>query len=308
MCGSIKSKCNHFQPFPFTHHTAHPTRQQQHKLESSPLTLLARSLFNSKTPIIDNLPTLLRVEVYPEMAEAFKQQGNALFAKGDYAGAVEQYTNAIAKCSEADTVMASKLFSNRALCNLKLGNNPYAEADATAALCEDSSNIKALRHRGMARCNIDGQQELAIADLEQFVESGGKIDKSLVKTLKKLKGGVDALSQLTGESKTTVAAATKATKTVAYTVEKVGEGEIFDVWKVQFQVPRQGLDRLSGGRASVQVRGGSFELVANPASGCVETTIETPDPKPAADAIAERIYLRINSSDTFSGMDACVVM
>ena len=42
--------------------------------------------------------------------------------------------------------------------------------------------------------------------------------------------------------------------------------------------------------------------------GCVETTIETPDPKPAADEIAERIYMRINTNDEFSGMEACVVM
>ena len=91
-------------------------------------------------------------------------------------------------------------------------------------------------------------------------------------------------------------------------MEKIGEGEMFDVWRVQFQVPREGLARLTGGRATVQARGGSFELVANHDAGCVETTVETPDPKPAADAIAERIYLRINSNDQFSGMEACAVM
>ena len=241
------------------------------------------------------------------MALQHKAKGNDYFSQGDYENAAEQYTTAISKCSADDKTTASKIFSNRALCHLKLNNHQYAEADATAALREDATNIKALRHRGMARMNIDGQQELAFADLESFVERGGKLDKKTVNTLQKSKGGVDALSRLSS-SKSSSREEQKEQKKVKYTVEKIGEGDIFDLWRVQFIVPQEGLNRLSGGRASVQVRGGSFELVANPESGCVETTIETPDPTPAADAIAERIHLRINSNDSFSGMDACTVM
>jgi hypothetical protein len=238
------------------------------------------------------------------MAEQYKAKGNDYFSQGDYERAAEQYTTALSNCRADDKATASKIFSNRALCHLKLNNHQYAEADATAALREDPTNIKALRHRGMARMNIDGQQELAIADLESFVERGGTLDKKTVHALQKLKGGVDALSRLSASTKEEQ----KEQKKVQYTVEKIGEGDIFDLWRVQFVVPREGLNRLSGGRASVQVRGGSFELVANPESGCVETTIETPDPTLAADAIAERIHLRINSNDSFSGMDACFVM
>lgn len=238
------------------------------------------------------------------MAEQYKAKGNDYFSQGDYERAAEQYTTALSNCRADDKTTASKIFSNRALCHLKLNNHQYAEADATAALREDPTNIKALRHRGMARMNIDGQQELAIADLESFVERGGTLDKKTVHALQKLKGGVDALSRLSASTKEEQ----KEQKKVQYTVEKIGEGDIFDLWRVQFVVPREGLNRLSGGRASVQVRGGSFELVANPESGCVETTIETPDPTLAADAIAERIHLRINSNDSFSGMDACFVM
>ena len=246
------------------------------------------------------------------MAEQYKAKGNDYFSQGDYERAAEQYTTAISNCRADDKTTASKIFSNRALCHLKLNNHQYAEADATAALREDPTNIKALRHRGMARMNIDGQQELAIADLESFVERGGTLDKKTVHALQKLKGGVDALSRLSASTQSSTRSSTKEEqkeqKKVKYTVEKIGEGDIFDLWRVQFVVPREGLNRLSGGRASVQVRGGSFELVANPESGCVETTIETPDPTPAADAIAERIHLRINSNDSFSGMDACTVM
>ena len=247
-------------------------------------------------------------------AESAKKAGNDMFSSGDYEGACMKYTDAIMMGVDQGCTFHSKLLSNRSLCNLKLQRFNEAEADASGALREDPSNTKALRHRGIARSNIDGQEDLALADLEEFMsKSGGKkMDKTATKVLRKLRGrnGSSSSSSSSSSSK----GASKETKEaltpgrVEYTVEKVGEGEIFDLWRVSFQVPIDGLKRLSGGRASVQARGGVFELVANEEAGCVETTIETPDPKAAADAIAERIHLRINSNDSFTGMEACLIM
>ena len=58
---------------------------------------------------------------------------------------------------------------------------------------------------------------------------------------------------------------------VPYTVEKAGEGEIFALHRVCFKVPRDRLARLQGGRASIMVRGGTFELTADKEAGTVET-------------------------------------
>jgi hypothetical protein len=243
-----------------------------------------------------------------------KAAGNAYFSTGDYESAAEQYTVALSKCLAADKVLASTILSNRSLCHLKLDHHSEAEADATAALREDSNNIKALRHRGAARLHMEGQGDLAIADFELFVERGGTMDKKLLKRLTKRQVSADVLNRLAGrrsDDKGDSSGGEKkspAVQRVDYTVEKIGAGTIFDVWRIQFAVPQSGLQRLSGGRASVQARGGSFELVAHPTAGCVETTVETPDPTPVADEIAQRIYLRLHTSDTFSGMEACVVM
>ena len=246
-----------------------------------------------------------------------KEIGINLFSSGDYEAAAEQYTLSLSQLQNEDPIFISKIFSNRCLCYYKLKSFQKAEADATAALREDPNNHKALRHRGMARSKISGQEDLAVSDLEQYLivsnETNAKTDKTVTKTINKLKGNNNDNNNNNNnnnndndnERKTSTPIGKQR---VEYSSEIVGEGEIFNIWRVKFQVPTAGLQRLTGGRATVQARGGIFELIGNEMEGCVETTIETPDPKPAAEEIAERIYMRINTKDEFSGMEACVVM
>ena len=60
------------------------------------------------------------------MAAALKDQGNAAFTKGDYAGALKFYTQAITADSNS-----AVLFNNRAACYLALGQYDAAKRDAT---------------------------------------------------------------------------------------------------------------------------------------------------------------------------------
>ena len=72
-------------------------------------------------------------------------QGNELYKKGDYGGAVLHYTNSInAKATAIG-------HANRAMALLKLGQFAEAEADCTAALELDPSYVKAYSRRGTAR-------------------------------------------------------------------------------------------------------------------------------------------------------------
>ena len=247
-----------------------------------------------------------------KMSLQTKEIGNNLFSSGDYEAAAEQYTLSLSQLQNEDPIFISKIFSNRCLCYYKLKSFQKAEADATAALREDPNNHKALRHRGMARSKISGQEDLAVSDLEQYLivsnETNAKTDKTVTKTINKLKGNNNDNDNNNNNDNERKTSTPIGKQRVEYSSEIVGEGDIFNIWRVKFQVPTAGLQRLTGGRATVQARGGIFELIGNEMEGCVETTIETPDPKPAADEIAERIYMRINTNDEFSGMEACVVM
>ena len=86
-------------------------------------------------------------------ALSFKGAGNRLFNASDFAGAIDQYSQAIeaarAAPGGADSAFLSRLLSNRALCHLKLSAAAAAESDADLALSLDPSNAKALRHRGI---------------------------------------------------------------------------------------------------------------------------------------------------------------
>lgn len=71
------------------------------------------------------------------MADVLKEEGNILYKKGDYLGAVDKYTAAL----ELDTVNAV-LYGNRAVALMALARNQEALADAQAAYARDSQNRK----------------------------------------------------------------------------------------------------------------------------------------------------------------------
>merc|ERR1712151_401110 len=63
-----------------------------------------------------------------ERALKFKNAGNALFGKGDFAGAIEQYTLGVEQDSKS-----KELLANRALCYMRLEKHTEAVADAKVA-------------------------------------------------------------------------------------------------------------------------------------------------------------------------------
>ncbi|KAK5682701.1 hypothetical protein LTS10_005831 [Elasticomyces elasticus] len=66
--------------------------------------------------------------------EGFKMSGNAAYAKKDFVGAVECYSQGLRACSEADGALRYDLHRNRANANLLLGRFEGALADAEAAV------------------------------------------------------------------------------------------------------------------------------------------------------------------------------
>ena len=250
-------------------------------------------------------------------ALSFKGAGNRLFNASDFAGAIDQYSQAIeaarAAPGGADSAFLSRLLSNRALCHLKLSAAAAAESDADLALSLDPSNAKALRHRGIARKDMPSRRSEAIADLEEYLSMHPR-DVKAARTLSNLRRSGSSAEVGSGASEpSTLSDAGSASASgpswnrVSYTAEHIGEGEIFAKHRICFKVPREHLSKLKGGSATVQVRGGSFALEADHESGTVETVIESPDPIPAADAIAERIHLRITSDTAPPGMEVCTV-
>lgn len=250
---------------------------------------------------------------------SFKGAGNDLFQAGDFAGAIGQYTLALdasrAEGGRAHAAFISRLLSNRALCYLKTGAFAACERDADLAFSLDSNNDKALRHRGVARQNMPSRRAEALVDLEQYVSAHPE-DAKAARLLDGLRRRSDGAAKVASSSASTTSSpslassptsASSSCQKVPYTVEKIGEGEIFAMHRISFTVPRAQISKLKGGSATVQVRGGSFALEAVPEASAVETIIESPDPTPAADAIAERIYRRIHSDTAPPGMEVCVV-
>ena len=76
--------------------------------------------------------------ISPEKAAAAREEGNALFKAGDYAGAVKAYTEAI-KRDPADP----RGYNNRANAYTKLAALPEALKDAEAAIKADPKFVKA---------------------------------------------------------------------------------------------------------------------------------------------------------------------
>ncbi|GAB4815123.1 hypothetical protein N2152v2_002169 [Parachlorella kessleri] len=97
-------------------------------------------------------------------AEAFKEDGNAAFKRGDWPAAIAAYSKAL----EASPCMLPAL-NNRALALLKLQQWQQAEADCSAVLQNEPHNVKALLRRATAREAMQQTGE-AVADLEAALQ------------------------------------------------------------------------------------------------------------------------------------------
>jgi len=120
-----------------------------------------------------------------EPPSSFKHTGNAYFAAGQYAEAIEAYTRGIEQEPEASAL--SVLYGNRALALLKLGgdkafcsrNAAQAEADATRSVELDPTYKKGYFQRATARESL-GNSNGAIADYEKILElDPGNVDTKI---------------------------------------------------------------------------------------------------------------------------------
>ncbi|XP_014212467.1 RNA polymerase II-associated protein 3 [Copidosoma floridanum] len=105
-------------------------------------------------------------ELEKEHAEAsvYKDEGNALVQKKEYAKAVGKYSQAI-KIFPHDAIF----YANRALCQLKLANLHSADADCTQAIKLDGNYIKAYHRRATARMELKRYKD-AQKDFEKILE------------------------------------------------------------------------------------------------------------------------------------------
>lgn len=102
-----------------------------------------------------------------------KETGNEQFSGGKYREALDTYTEALA-VDALNREINAKLFSNRALVNVKLGNLMDAIRDCTSALAINASYLKPLLLR--ARCQNDMQNyEECVKDYELAL----KLDKTM---------------------------------------------------------------------------------------------------------------------------------
>ncbi|XP_078055148.1 tetratricopeptide repeat protein 12 [Mustelus asterias] len=89
-----------------------------------------------------------------KLANALKEKGNAAFDKGDYATAVQYYTDGLEKLRDFQA-----LYTNRAQAYIKLGKYEEAITDCEWALKCNENCIKAYVHMGKANLSLKKYEE-----------------------------------------------------------------------------------------------------------------------------------------------------
>lgn len=132
----------------------HPTteRELQERKDEIAESLRARGI-DQET--IDRASAKLDAPSVETMAANHKAEGNAAFKERDYVQASVSYMQAIQALvsaeQTADTVSTlCACYSNRAACQLKLGDHESALKDASACVALDSEHVKGLFRQGIA--------------------------------------------------------------------------------------------------------------------------------------------------------------
>eukprot|EP00897_Mesotaenium_endlicherianum_P009178 jgi/Mesen1/8289/ME000045S07736 len=104
-------------------------------------------------------------------AEAAKAEGNALYVKKDFDGALEAYRRALDLVPDHEDAKDNRAayYSNSAICHINLENWEEAVVASTKALELNPSYLKALQRRAQANEKLDKHED-ALADLKKVVE------------------------------------------------------------------------------------------------------------------------------------------
>lgn len=81
--------------------------------------------------------------INPELAEELRKQGNELYEKGDFPGAVKTYTEGLKRDPQSKAI-----YSNRSAAYIKLMEFAYAMKDAEKCLQLDPNFVKAFVRKG----------------------------------------------------------------------------------------------------------------------------------------------------------------
>ena len=123
---------------------------------------------NKKQPLKNSWPNEQVVEAMA-VANETKAKGNELYAKQDYEGAVELYSQALKESEGCEAEKGrSVFFANRAACYI--GQHRYSEAviDCNEALKIDQEYVKVLLRRAQAQEKLDKLEE-ALADYKKVL-------------------------------------------------------------------------------------------------------------------------------------------
>ncbi|XP_050100121.1 dnaJ homolog subfamily C member 7 isoform X1 [Anopheles aquasalis] len=112
-----------------------------------------------------------------------KESGNELFKTGKYREALAVYSDALTLDAQNKDIN-SKLYYNRALVNMKLGNLREAITDCTSALSLNEKYLKALMQRAKLYYNMENFEE-SVKDYETALKLNRTIElKNLLKDAK----------------------------------------------------------------------------------------------------------------------------
>jgi len=102
-----------------------------------------------------------------------KEEGNALFRKGLFEGALAKYAEALGQCEDEGGQVALALRNNRAACSHQLGDFAAVVRDASFVLERQPGNAKALMRRMLALEPLERYQE-ALADARTLLRQDSR--------------------------------------------------------------------------------------------------------------------------------------